>query len=146
MWGNIGGSGGSPGLTLNNLTINNPGGVIYLDNTSGNSKDVGSLLSGNLEINCGTFKGYGRSITFNGASHTLTNYVNPATYQFDDNLCVLAGSNLYLGSDITIKAGDNLNLQSASSLVYLNGREALRRGAALRREQRGLWGTQQAKA
>ncbi len=112
-------------VMLGSVRINNPGGTVSLDCStqySAGNKAVGGslLLHGDLSIECGTFSGKGQVIAFNGPSHTLTNLVNPSSYQFDDNINLLAGSVLYLGSDITLKTGDNLNLAAGSSL-YLNG-------------------------
>ncbi len=118
---------GDCGIALNNLVINNPGGAVYLDNST--NKGAGSLkLTGNLEIDCGTFKGWGRSISFNGPSHSITNYVNPTGYQFDDNINLLTGTTvLNLGSNITIQLGDNLNM-ATGSIIYLNGFKLIAEG------------------
>ena len=94
-----------------NVTIDNPGGTVDL----GSDPADNLLVHGNFKVLAGTFDTQERVLAFNGPAHEL--YVAGGATGVFDNVELLAGSVVELGSDITIT---NL-IMGAGSEIYLMG-------------------------
>ncbi len=124
-------------VPLNNVVIDTLG-TVKLDTTiaapSGSHVDCSTIwdspigtslrLTGDFTLKRGTWVGNGRPITFNGTSHLLTDLTGSI---MDDNIILLAGSTMHLGSNITIKSTDNLIL-GAGACLYLDGHTLVAEG------------------